>query len=342
MKYLYLFLCTSLGSLTLGISSVWAQQTCSTNKAGYWNDPAVWDCGIVPGIGANTTFTGTINVNHALLFPDYSTIRITGQVTIDVSGAGSLDFGSGAGAGTKFEILNINSVIILRTTSNFIKGGNNASIINVGDKLCGGPFNGSYQLNNRTISYASPACANAVLPVTLLSFTAKAEADRVQLAWSTTSEQNADRFVVERSTDLGEYSIVGDVAAKGTTDTRQYYGLTDEQPLPGINYYRLRQIDRTGLQQTFKPISVVVDPESLAAVVYPNPTSDSRIHLRLRNAADNATLRLLTLTGQAIDGKIERRQDDVEVLLQRPLPLGVYLLEVQSNGQKRVVNVLIR
>ena len=71
-------------------------------------------------------------------------------------------------------------------------------------------------------------------------------------------------------------------------------------------------------------------------------SSDSRIHLRLRNAADNATLRLLTLTGQAIDGKIERRQDDVEVLLQRPLPLGVYLLEVQSNGQKRVVNVLIR
>lgn len=84
---------------------------------------------------------------------------------------------------------------------------------------------------------------SGALPVSLLSFTAKPEGDRVQLAWTTTSERDADRFVVERSLDLGEYVTVGEVIAKGTTDVRQEYGLTDLNPQPGANYYRLRQID---------------------------------------------------------------------------------------------------
>jgi hypothetical protein len=54
---------------------------------------------------------------------------------------------------------------------------------------------------------------------------------------------------------LGEYVPVGEVAAKGTTDTRNNYGLTDMNPLPGVNYYRLRQIDRDGTAQAVQACS---------------------------------------------------------------------------------------
>lgn len=54
-----------------------------------------------------------------------------------------------------------------------------------------------------------------VLPVTLLSFKATPQSDRVQLAWETASERNASHFRVERSLDLGEYVSVGEVAAGG-------------------------------------------------------------------------------------------------------------------------------
>lgn len=179
------------------------------------------------------------------------------------------------------------------------------------------------------------------LPVTLLSFTAKPEGDRVQLAWATTSERDADRFVVERSADLREYMSVGEVAAKGTTDTRQYYGLTDTNPLPGANYYRLRQIDRDGTAHIFKPVSVVIDVNGAVAVVYPNPADPARIHLRLWNA-DDATVQLLTLMGQSVDSRLERRLGEADLIPQRPLMVGVYLLEVQVNGQKLVSKVIIR
>ena len=179
------------------------------------------------------------------------------------------------------------------------------------------------------------------LPVTLLSFTAKPEGDRVQLAWATTSERNADRFVVERSTDLREYLSVGEIAAKGTTDTRQYYGLTDLNPLPGANYYRLRQIDYDGTNYTFKPVSVIIEVNDVVAVVYPNPADTARIHLRLWNA-DDATVRLLTLTGQPIDSRLERRLGKADLILQRPLPTGVYLVEVLASGRRLVSKVLIK
>lgn len=183
---------------------------------------------------------------------------------------------------------------------------------------------------------------NVPLPVTLLSFTAKPEGDRVQLAWVTTSERDADRFVVERSADLREYVSVGEVAAEGTTNARQYYGLTDKNPLPGINYYRLRQLDRDGTAQTFKLVSALIETTDVVAVVYPNPTDPARIHLRLWNA-DDATVRLLNLMGQAIDSRLERRLGDVDMIPQRPLSTGIYWLEVQTkDGQKLVSKVVVR
>ena len=91
------------------------------------------------------------------------------------------------------------------------------------------------------------------LPVRLLSFTAEPEGDRVQLAWSTTAERDAEQFIVERSHNLSEYITVGQVMANGTTTERQYYGLTDLNPSPGINYYRLRQLTGTEPHKASSP-----------------------------------------------------------------------------------------
>ncbi|RYF47395.1 MAG: hypothetical protein EOO39_48380, partial [Cytophagaceae bacterium] len=112
-----------------------------------------------------------------------------------------------------------------------------------------------------------------VLPITLLSFTAKPEGDRVQLAWSTASERNASRFIVERSYDVETYWSVGEVTASGTTNERQYYGITDLDPRPGTNYYRLKQIDTDGTLHLSDVISTIVRVNEPVVRVYPNPAS---------------------------------------------------------------------
>ncbi|CAN5584884.1 hypothetical protein BH09BAC4_BH09BAC4_39690 [soil metagenome] len=182
---------------------------------------------------------------------------------------------------------------------------------------------------------------SGILPVTLLDFTAKPEGDRVQLAWTTTMERNADRFVVERRRDLGEYVPVGEVAAKGNTDERQYYGLTDLNPQPGVNYYRLTQIDNDGSRHAFNPISTIIQVNEPVVAVYPNPSTAVRIHLRLWNA-DDAVIQLRTTTGQTISGRLERQAGEADFVVDQPLSGGLYWLDVQTNGQKKVIKVLVR
>ncbi len=179
------------------------------------------------------------------------------------------------------------------------------------------------------------------LPVTLLYFTAKPDGDRIQLAWATTQEINADHFSVEHSLDLAEYTPVGDIPSKGTTDERQYYGLTDLNPQPGINYYRLKQVDRDGSMQIFKPVSAIIRDSEPVVTIYPNPADTDRIHLRLWNA-DDASIRLLNLTGQSVSGQLQRTPGEADFRPAQPLPAGFYWLEVTTNNLRRTLMVLVR
>ena len=181
----------------------------------------------------------------------------------------------------------------------------------------------------------------ASLPVTLLSFTAKPEGDRVQLAWATTAERDADQFIVERSQNLSEYTTVGQVTANGTTAERQYYGLTDLNPKPGVNYYRLKQVDRNGVMQNFKPIAALIQVSEPAVAVYPNPANTDHIHLRLWNA-DDAQVWLLNETGQYSSGQLDRTPGAADFRPAQPLPTGLYWMRVITSGQEKMIKVLVR
>ncbi|GAB3784839.1 hypothetical protein GCM10028818_45370 [Spirosoma horti] len=180
-----------------------------------------------------------------------------------------------------------------------------------------------------------------VLPITLLSFTAKPEGDRVQLAWSTASEHNTDRFVVERSYDVETYIPVGNVTATGTTNERQYYGLTDFNPRPGANYYRLKQIDAGGAVHTYGVISTIIRANEPTVSVYPNPASSDRIHVRLWNA-NEAIIQLVAPTGQVLAGRIDRQPGEADLIFEQPLPSGLYWLEVIIKDHRQTFTVLIR
>ena len=201
-----------------------------------------------------------------------------------------------------------------------------------------GATGGALRLDEVTIN---GTITSTPLPVTLLSFTAKPDGDRVQLAWSTSMELNASQFVVEHSLDLNEYTPVGNITAKGTTDDRQYYGLTDLNPQPDINYYRLKQVDRDGATQYFKPVSAIIQRSEPVVTVYPNPATNDRIHLRLWNA-NEVNIRLLTMTGQSINGQLQRAPGEADFFPVQPLPVGFYWLEVTTNSQRRTLTVLIR
>ncbi len=115
-------------------------------------------------------------------------------------------------------------------------------------------------LENIYFGYPSASASNAtieiddilindqttVLPVELTSFAAKANAQNIDLAWTTASEQNNSHFDVLRSADGKTFGKIDEVKGNGTTTTLQNYSFTDRNALPGISYYQLRQVDFNG------------------------------------------------------------------------------------------------
>lgn len=160
------------------------------------------------------------------------------------------------------------------------------------------------------------------LPVEWLSFGADAGAKQVDLQWETTPEPDNAGFHVERSATGNEWLAIGQVTARPGPNQR--YDFTDNAPLNGTSYYRLRQTDLDG-RVTYSPVETVVFYGEDFLEVFPNPATDE-VNVRLPAGAE--ILGLLDVTGRntriIFDGQDGQRKANVS-----GLPAGVYFLRVR-------------
>lgn len=98
-------------------------------------------------------------------------------------------------------------------------------------------------LDDWSITNAFAFTKATVVPVKLLNFFAKAVNKTSLLNWQTVTESNNDRFEIERSTDGISFIKIGSVKGAGNSNILQHYSFTDNNPVKGINFYRLRQVD---------------------------------------------------------------------------------------------------
>lgn len=113
------------------------------------------------------------------------------------------------------------------------------------------------------------------LPVTLVNFTAKTMGSQVRLYWQTDMETNNDHFEVERSADGQVFNWLTNVAGHGESQVLLDYQVMDVAPYAGINYYRLKQVDKDGRFKLSSIVSVnmakLLTGSSIS--LYPNPVS---------------------------------------------------------------------
>jgi hypothetical protein len=168
------------------------------------------------------------------------------------------------------------------------------------------------------------------LPVTLAVFKVSKEAQAALLAWSTTEETNADRFGIERSTDAKSWQHLGQQLAVNRGKETNAYSFVDASPMAGVNYYRLKMIDRDGTYSYSRVQSASFIVSGLQLVVYPNPVSE-RFFLKDASgrtlAADNVA-RLSVANAQGVivinsTGPVS--SDGLDV---RQLPTGMYVVAI--------------
>lgn len=185
------------------------------------------------------------------------------------------------------------------------------------------------------------SCAT-ILPVELTKFTAVQLGNATQLEWQTATETNCDYFIVERSTDGETFSEITRINGNGTTSQYHNYAAYDYQPLEGVNYYRLKQVDFNGSVNYSNIVPVVfrMKPIELQAFV----SNGNQLQVNASGLSDgNAVLEVTDLYGKVI----QQMQVTVsEGLLKKQLSLetlagAVYFVRV-SDGRQVYVGKFVR
>ncbi|MEO1652916.1 MAG: T9SS type A sorting domain-containing protein, partial [Bacteroidota bacterium] len=111
---------------------------------------------------------------------------------------------------------------------------------------------------------------NVSLPIQLLSFNGINRGEDIQLQWTTISEINNEKFVIERSKDGRNFEEIAQIDGAGNSQRLIEYTYHDTQPFIGVNYYRLKQIDFNG---SFSYSAIIaLDYASTEWTLLSNPT----------------------------------------------------------------------
>ena len=255
--------------------------TCTAQASGNWTTAATWSCGHAP------------TCNDMIVIPNGYTVTVTSA--IDLTGGGCTN--------TK---ININGILffsgnaskmdlVASATITIASGGgiitdvaNNSQKITIG--------NGPAEWDSNTGNLFGPwvikdGVSGSVLPIELIDFAGNSnQDDNIILKWSTASETNNDYFELEKSYDAVDFFAIGKVssaALNGNSSSKLSYEFIDIAVKPGINYYRIKQVDLDNTIKYHQVIAITSTKKNqISFDIYPNP-NDGTFFIDLKGMENN-------------------------------------------------------
>ena len=222
---------------------------------------------------------------------------------------------------------------------------NNDAVTTLGS--CSGTSSGSITTSNAVTMFSPftfgtiPSAGNP-LPIELLSFDASYNKPDVELNWVTTTEINNAYFVVEKSLNAVDFVSIKTIQGMGNSNVTNLYSTLDNNPVNGVNYYRLRQIDFDGKTTLSKIVAINVSIEIkdnlLGITIFPNPTKGM---LYVNSLADNLNL---TISISDVSGKevyfqsgLNLKSNAIDI---ESLSKGIYFLKINNNIDQKIVKII--
>lgn len=183
----------------------------------------------------------------------------------------------------------------------------------------------------------------AVLPVRLTNFTATATGAAALLKWKISQEVNSARFDVERSSDALIFTKIGSVNAAGNSNVALEYNFTDNAPLTGLNYYRIKQVDADG-KFVYTPARVLnfanIDAKNVS--YFPNPTSGTLyVELPASVRLETASVNIFNAAGAVVyQQKLPPGSQHIISINMQKFAKGTYFIQIKTesvNNTQRVV-----
>ncbi len=273
-------------------------------------------------------------VNNGGTWAIANTLGLKQGFTIELDGDGEITAGTVDLKGGS-SINGINNGGVLAFTNISMQNGTHVRCAaNLCDYDPGGGFSGNTPPSPIDLETGS----QVVLPVELTAFSGKEDNGQIRLYWTTAQEINNDYFEVQRSTDGRHFEVIAKVYGVGNSNTPIHYEALDQQPVKGLNYYRLRQVDFDESEDYSSVITVNLSGEKSAQLIrlWPNPVVNE---LYLERSSENTVpnVQLYSTTGQIIPLQVQWNGIQARVFFSDSLPDGMYFLQFDGETHRVMV-----
>jgi Secretion system C-terminal sorting domain len=177
-------------------------------------------------------------------------------------------------------------------------------------------------------------CNSVALAVDLVAFEGIKGQKNVKLRWKTASEKNNDYFVIEKSRDGQIFEDMIKVTSQGSSTDIAAYETLDNAPTVGMNYYRLKSVDKGGQIATSKIVSVAF-VEKIKLNVYPNPTLSSKINVELTAERDERfDFEVVDIAGKIIHTTTQNVTSGSNIIAfdNMNISKGIYFVRAKQNN----------
>lgn len=221
------------------------------------------------------------------------------------------------------------------TISYSVTGGTNGSItnsLNCPSLINGMPGSAGQTFTNYNFN-ASTTLANfcgIILPVQLISFTAKYNSNHSNIQWEISNIDEIEKFEVEHSLQNVSWKNIYTTHSNGSSN----YQYLHENTLPGYHFYRLKFYSKNGTW-SYSNIVKVFNGKLNKYAVYPNPAQENVFVSG--EFKPLSVIQLVDLSGKTVLTQKITDHKTVQRISINELPAGVYLLKLEDQVQKIII-----
>ena len=161
---------------------------------------------------------------------------------------------------------------------------------------------------------------------------------QVNLSWATLMESGVDYYEIQRSGDGMNFIDLDHVESKMTINTNDYqlnYQFTDEHPLTGTSFYRVKVVGKNGaINQT--PVIQITNNAVAGTRIYPTLVLNNMIFVESDKNLRAAKMEFFDLSGNKIsetNWETLIGRQNVQVSKTGVLPAGSYVARLTANGK---------
>jgi lysophospholipase L1-like esterase len=180
---------------------------------------------------------------------------------------------------------------------------------------------------------------SAPLPLKLTNWQAAIENDVVKLTWSTSQEEPASFFEIQRGANSKDFQTV---YAKNGNGANGNYSWTDQAPLSGTGFYRLKMTERSGASYSK---TLVVNSRKEQHVISKVYLDGSNLQVRIQNVKNQQVIcRIVNSSGAVVQQEtryLASSNDIITVPVSR-LSSGAYFIEVKTSGGKNSIERFVK